>query len=553
MKTIYTLLLISAFVLQNPGQTVNSARQPGMQTTYGMVSVGSKSFYLEKTVPDATGKEWMYLVALNKSGVESFRKVIYLGFFLRNTSLAVFDDASLLIKCETPGKKSCEFPEYETTIAKMDTAGIFLWVVNLTKSVDCLVPFTGNSFYAASGSTIYHYDAGAKLISTSTTSFGTISSGVRLNANAILWNYANNQGVPGFRETDSTLTMINDLSANSKLSKLGILTSGEIIGLTAGHLEKYSSTYLLLATTSSVLSTYTVTDFITRNDSVFFTGTDAMEKFCYAGLNASFQLFHQNISNVEKVLLTGITVNSDNLVRIIGTRSTGASGYSHSSFFQTSLGSQVNGTYDIGVVRMNIKHHFHDGGNSQLIADVTIKNFGNTSVNYFRLHSFAQAYAWCYHLLGLNQEFFTTIAPGDTATVTTNMFNSWRVSGSGISYGTTFEVCIHSAVPNNENDIEAENDRICEVVTFLPVGLSENTLVPSDVSVFPNPSSDIIVIKAGQSITEVSVFDLSGRLITSERLDTNIFSLPSRTLSSGMYLFKIKTEKGDFFKKVIIE
>jgi hypothetical protein len=544
MKSIFTLSLILLCTFRSSGQALNSASQVSMQTTYGMVNIGTKSFYLEKRIPVLLPGESIDLVIINKSGIEIYRTSIYSGPYLGMSSLAVMDDGSLLVKCGTFMKK-CDTGGPETTIAKVDTAGSIAWKIVLSKKVDCIVPFSGSSFYAASGGDIYHYDSGSKLISTTTNSFGTVWSGIRLGSNRILWNYGNGQA--RFRETDSALTMIKDVPANSKLTKLEILTGGDVIGLAAGKVEKYNSSYSLVANSSSVTPTFTVTDFATRNDSVFITGSDAAGKFCYAGLNASFQLIHQNISNVEKVVPTGITLNSENQVRIVGWRSTGASGYSHSSFFQTSLGEALDYTYDIGILRMNVTHHlYYSLGplSSQVIADVTVKNFGNSAVSYFRLHSFAQVTGICNALLGLNQEFFTLIAPGDSVTVTTQMFNSLPIYSHMLQNSTaSFEVCIHSSVPNNENDIVAENDKVCETVTFLPAALAENTPGVNTVLVFPNPSNEGFTITSPAIITNVQLIDISGRMVLEMENYSKSLYLPSVDIVHGLYFVKI-TQSG---------
>src|SRR5688500_8561557 len=98
MKIIFTLSFIVAYILQIAGQTLNSARQPGMQTTYGMVSVGAKSFYLEKSTQVIFPNEGMDLVIINSAGTEVSRTLIYTGPWLVMTSLVVTEDACLLVK-----------------------------------------------------------------------------------------------------------------------------------------------------------------------------------------------------------------------------------------------------------------------------------------------------------------------------------------------------------------------------------------------------------------------------------------------------------------------
>lgn len=82
------------------------------------------------------------------------------------------------------------------------------------------------------------------------------------------------------------------------------------------------------------------------------------------------------------------------------------------------------------------------------------------------------------------------------------------------------------------------------------VGLSESEL--NQLAVYPNPASSYITLAAGENMTGVQVFDMSGKLILNESLysskqaDVNIQNLPV-----GIYAVKVEFEDGTFVNRRI--
>ena len=73
-------------------------------------------------------------------------------------------------------------------------------------------------------------------------------------------------------------------------------------------------------------------------------------------------------------------------------------------------------------------------------------------------------------------------------------------------------------------------------------------------SVFPNPTNDIVNIKpkaGGSAVTQVSVFDLTGRLVYKPILSNETISLV--TLSAGTYILQIRDADGNNFSKKIVK
>lgn len=68
--------------------------------------------------------------------------------------------------------------------------------------------------------------------------------------------------------------------------------------------------------------------------------------------------------------------------------------------------------------------------------------------------------------------------------------------------------------------------------------------------IFPNPSNGEFTIKSEKLIEEISIYDISGKLIYVQSLNTKQSSI-QLSLGSGMYFVKVKTETGIVTKKII--
>lgn len=80
--------------------------------------------------------------------------------------------------------------------------------------------------------------------------------------------------------------------------------------------------------------------------------------------------------------------------------------------------------------------------------------------------------------------------------------------------------------------------------------LSINNQSKKDVELFPNPASEIIYFKGLDNDTEVSVYDMFGRLILKKKTSKN--SLDISELNSGIYYFEFYVQENKIVKKVIV-
>ncbi|ANF50054.1 hypothetical protein A0O34_05725 [Chryseobacterium glaciei] len=100
-------------------------------------------------------------------------------------------------------------------------------------------------------------------------------------------------------------------------------------------------------------------------------------------------------------------------------------------------------------------------------------------------------------------------------------------------------------------------NELYEVTDTMPVFLAttetdvKNTNSIANIQVYPNPITDVFSIKTkgDDKIETIKIFDTSGKLVKDIVFNNNKINIAD--LSSGLYFLKIKTNKGDFFTKII--
>jgi putative heme degradation protein len=100
---------------------------------------------------------------------------------------------------------------------------------------------------------------------------------------------------------------------------------------------------------------------------------------------------------------------------------------------------------------------------------------------------------------------------------------------------------------------------ITEAVTTYTetITLNENGLKDSDVSIFPNPSSDYIAIKhtgLNRENANIQLFDLQGRSVLNTQLSqgSSVAFLNIQTLYQGEYILQFQQGSQTLIKKIII-
>ncbi len=89
--------------------------------------------------------------------------------------------------------------------------------------------------------------------------------------------------------------------------------------------------------------------------------------------------------------------------------------------------------------------------------------------------------------------------------------------------------------------------------SYILTGLEENSLDRNSNSiVYPNPAQEYIHIKAPQD-TEIQILNIEGQLLHEIKINTQETTISLRNFSKGIYIIKIKDEKGIVIRKFIKE
>jgi hypothetical protein len=80
--------------------------------------------------------------------------------------------------------------------------------------------------------------------------------------------------------------------------------------------------------------------------------------------------------------------------------------------------------------------------------------------------------------------------------------------------------------------------------------ISNDEIITTNISIYPNPASFIISVEADDEIIGINIMDYSGRIM---KIVNNKFDrIDVSDLSRGIYLFEIKVHNGVLWEKVIV-
>jgi hypothetical protein len=98
--------------------------------------------------------------------------------------------------------------------------------------------------------------------------------------------------------------------------------------------------------------------------------------------------------------------------------------------------------------------------------------------------------------------------------------------------------------------------RVLQLPGYETINVNELLMDKKEVTLYPNPSNGQFTISTGDmenTITEINVFDLSGRMIWSKtQVNQSIYEVSSANFSIGTYIVQIKTEAETSVKKLSV-
>ena len=94
-------------------------------------------------------------------------------------------------------------------------------------------------------------------------------------------------------------------------------------------------------------------------------------------------------------------------------------------------------------------------------------------------------------------------------------------------------------------------------VTYLAGSIGQEELKDADVSVFPNPSSDLVAIQCNGLVRndiEIELIDKKGRIIQSKRITkgSTIAYFDLQSVYQGSYLLRLTSKNNQIMKKIQI-
>ena len=97
----------------------------------------------------------------------------------------------------------------------------------------------------------------------------------------------------------------------------------------------------------------------------------------------------------------------------------------------------------------------------------------------------------------------------------------------------------------------------CVTSTPAPLANDETSIIATSHLIYPNPSNGIFNIKLNniKSDTEITLFNISGKLIATQRVSKNSkeISIGSKTLPTGLYILKIISSEETVIKRVVVK
>jgi len=151
----------------------------------------------------------------------------------------------------------------------------------------------------------------------------------------------------------------------------------------------------------------------------------------------------------------------------------------------------------------------------------------------------AESYVWEF----LPAEAGTILSNGLTATVT------WTLNWEGMA---TIKVKGYNEICG-EGEFSEELEITCSICT----GINEKADL-KDIQIFPNPTNGMITISFDNNfgMTEISVMNMLNKVVFSEKSETmtgKILDMDLSNLAKGVYIIKLKTDRHEETRKIVIQ
>ena len=103
---------------------------------------------------------------------------------------------------------------------------------------------------------------------------------------------------------------------------------------------------------------------------------------------------------------------------------------------------------------------------------------------------------------------------------------------------------------NSRSVLNAKAVKLTDVASFDPTGIADVENV--EMSMYPNPANDYVMISSSSVIKEVAVINALGQKVATYTTDAENVRLDTQDLAKGVYMISILTNEGSAVKKLTV-
>jgi len=183
-------------------------------------------------------------------------------------------------------------------------------------------------------------------------------------------------------------------------------------------------------------------------------------------------------------------------------------------------------------------------GHSKFGFEISPQNLDNSTVIGTLVNTNSET-----QLTGSGNNYITHTSTGTTGTGSKTWTFDWTAPESGIGDATMYGAF---NVTNSGNN--SSLDTIYTSTLVIPenttVGMANISSIEQNISVYPNPASDLITIKVNSILlgSALVITDHTGRQVFTKKINNKLTLLNISQFESGVYLFQVGEQREQIFK-----
>jgi len=141
--------------------------------------------------------------------------------------------------------------------------------------------------------------------------------------------------------------------------------------------------------------------------------------------------------------------------------------------------------------------------------------------------------------------------PTGTGCTSTDFYSeiAMEVAHTTISFNTSDPCSFNGSAgsaPNAQNDRSGQNTQNTSVENVSNEATTNVSKANKNatIAVYPNPANDLVTIESSETIQQVQIRDLSGRVVSQKHVEGSVVNYPINELDGGTYFIQFRTESG---------